>query len=269
MMLATGSKRFCCPRSAMACSAPAPMSPSESTAATATAAASEVGLASLVSPPLRADLAGAGPSGAPVRLGVMASGSGSNFEALAEAIAQGQLHASLALLICNTPDAPVLARAERWAVPTVLLDHRDYGSRAALDRAIAAQLQAHGVDWVIMAGWMRIVTPVLIDAFAQRIINIHPSLLPSFKGIRAIEQALSSGVRITGCSVHLVTEEMDSGPILMQAAVPILPGDTAELLHRRIQIQEHRILPGAIALAVDQARQNGPALDPGANANPG
>lgn len=221
-------------------------------------------LASLVSPPLPADPAGAGLAAVPVCLGVMASGSGSNFEALAEAISQGQLQARLAVLICNNPSAQVLARAERLGVPQVVLDHRQYDSRAALDGAIAAQLQAHGVDWVIMAGWMRIVTPVLIEAFAQRIINIHPSLLPSFKGIRAIEQALASGVRITGCSVHLVTEEMDSGPILMQAAVPILPEDTADSLHRRIQIQEHRILPGAIALAVDQARQASVAQSLGA-----
>lgn len=204
---------------------------------------------SLVSPPPLP-----GPSGAPVRLGVMASGSGSNFEALAEAIAAHQLNATLPVLIHNNPQAGVIERAQRHRVPTALLNHRDYDSREALDQAIVKTLRKHQVDWVIMAGWMRIVTPTLIDAFAQRIINIHPSLLPSFKGIRAIEQALASGVTITGCTVHIVTAEMDSGPVLMQAAVPILPGDTAESLHQRIQVQEHRILPGAIALAVEQTR---------------
>ncbi|PLZ50501.1 phosphoribosylglycinamide formyltransferase, partial [Fischerella thermalis] len=111
----------------------------------------------------------------------------------------------------------------------------------------------YNVDWVIMAGWMRLVTEVLIDAFTNKIINIHPSLLPSFKGSRAVEQALASGVKIAGCTVHLVSLEMDSGPILMQAAVPVLQGDTPETLHARIQVQEHRILPQAIALAAKQA----------------
>jgi len=186
----------------------------------------------------------------------MASGSGSNFEALALAIAAGQLNATIPILIYNNPQAGVVARAQRCNVSTILLNHRDYDSREALDQKIAETLREHQIDWVIMAGWMRIVTPTLIDAFAQRIINIHPSLLPSFKGIRAIEQALESGVQITGCTVHIVTEAMDSGPVLMQSAVPILPGDDADSLHQRIQVQEHRILPGAIALAVEQARRS-------------
>lgn len=196
----------------------------------------------------------AGPSGAPVKLGIMASGNGSNFEALAQAIAAGQLNATIPILIYNNPKAGVVERAKRHNVPTALLNHRDYDSREALDQKIAETLRAHDIEWVVMAGWMRIVTPTLIDAFAQRIINIHPSLLPSFKGIRAIEQALDSGVTITGCTAHIVTEEMDSGPVLMQSAVPILADDTPDSLHLRIQVQEHRILPGAIALAVEQAR---------------
>lgn len=203
----------------------------------------------LISPPPQA-----GPSGPPVRLGILASGSGSNFEAIAQAIAQGQLNATIAVLIYNNPGAGVVARGNRHNIPSLLLNHRDYDSREALDAKIVASLQAHGVEWVVMAGWMRIVTPMLIDAFAERMINIHPSLLPSFKGLGAIDQALASGVTIAGCTVHLVTAEMDSGPVLMQAAVPILPGDTAESLHQRVQVQEHRILPGAIALAVNRAR---------------
>ncbi|MEA5580316.1 phosphoribosylglycinamide formyltransferase [Nodularia harveyana UHCC-0300] len=185
----------------------------------------------------------------PLKLGVMASGSGSNFEAVAEAIAKEQLNAQIQVLIYNNPSAKAPIRAANRGVEAVLLNHRDYGNREAFDGAIVKTLQQYDVDWVIMAGWMRLVTPVLIDAFIDKIINIHPSLLPSFKGINAVEQALASGVKITGCTVHLVCLEVDSGPILIQAAVPILPEDTAETLHARIQIQEHRILPQAIAIA--------------------
>lgn len=185
----------------------------------------------------------------PLKLGVMASGSGSNFEAVAQAIANQQLNAQIQVLIYNNPSAKAAVRAANHGVEAVLLNHRDYSDRKAFDGEIVNTLQRYDVDWVIMAGWMRLVTPVLIDAFPDKIINIHPSLLPSFKGINAVEQALASGVKITGCTVHLVCLEVDSGPILMQAAVPILPEDTAETLHARIQIQEHRILPQAIALA--------------------
>ncbi|MFB2920491.1 phosphoribosylglycinamide formyltransferase [Aerosakkonema funiforme] len=185
----------------------------------------------------------------PLKLGIMASGNGSNFEAVAEAIASGELNAKTQVLIYNNPDAKVVARAERWGVPSILLNHRDYQKREDLDAKIVETFQQFGVEWVIMAGWMRIVTPVLIDAFPNQLINIHPSLLPSFRGVRAVEQALAAGVKITGCTVHLVVPEVDSGQILMQAAVPILPNDTSETLHGRIQVQEHRILPRAIALA--------------------
>lgn len=129
------------------------------------------------------------------------------------------------------------------------MNHRDFSNRKALDRAIVEEFKARDVEWVIMAGWMRIVTEELLKAFPQRVINIHPSLLPSFKGINAIEQALEAQVKITGCTVHLVDLEVDSGPILVQAAVPILPNDTPETLHQRIQIQEHRIITQGIAIA--------------------
>ncbi len=186
---------------------------------------------------------------APLALGVLASGSGSNFEAVQEAIAAGHLNAEIRVLIYNQPDAKAAARAERWGIPAVLLDHRQIRPREALDAEIVRVLQAHGVEWVVMAGWMRIVTNVLLEAFARRTLNIHPSLLPSFPGIRAIEQALAAGVKLTGCTVHLACLEVDSGPIVMQAAVPVLPDDTPASLHARIQVQEHRILPAAIALA--------------------
>ncbi|NER49519.1 MAG: phosphoribosylglycinamide formyltransferase [Symploca sp. SIO1A3] len=185
----------------------------------------------------------------PLKLGIMASGNGTNFEAIAQAIQDGRLNAQIQLLIYNNPGVKAAARAENWGVPAVLLNHRDYPQREDLDSKIAQTLQEYEVEWVVMAGWMRVVTSVLINAFPNRIINIHPSLLPSFKGVRGIEQALEAGVKITGCTVHLVTLEVDSGTILLQAAVPILPNDTPETLHARIQVQEHRILPQAIALA--------------------
>lgn len=189
------------------------------------------------------------PPGEPLKLGIMASGNGSNFEAIAQAIASQQLNAQIQVLIYNNPGIKAVARAEKWGVPAVLLNHRGYKRRADLDSAIVETLRQYEVKWLVMAGWMRVVTSVLIDAFPDRIINIHPSLLPSFKGVRAVEQALAAGVKIAGCTVHLVRPEVDSGPILIQAAVPVLPDDTPETLQARIQVQEHRILPQAIALA--------------------
>ena len=186
---------------------------------------------------------------APLKLGILASGNGSNFEAVQSAIAQGQLNAQTQVLIYNNPEAQAAVRAASWGVPSVLLNHRDFQIREDLDQQIVHRLRQHEVEWVIMAGWMRLVTPVLIDAFPNRIINIHPSLLPSFRGVRAVEQAIEAGVKITGCTVHIVCLEVDSGPILLQAAVPVLPDDTPHTLHARIQVQEHQILPQAIALA--------------------
>ncbi|WP_066374965.1 MULTISPECIES: phosphoribosylglycinamide formyltransferase [unclassified Anabaena] len=190
---------------------------------------------------------------APLKLGIMASGSGSNFEAVAQAIADKQLNAQIQVLIYNNPQAKVATRAADKGVKAVLLNHREYKSRESFDQEIVNTLQQYDVDWIVLAGWMRVVTSVLIDAFPNKIINIHPSLLPSFKGIHAVEQALQAGVKITGCTVHLVCLEVDSGPILVQAAVPILPDDTAETLHARIQVQEHQILPQAIAIAAGVA----------------
>lgn len=214
--------------------------------------------ASLVSPDLLLDdvliedsaVASSVPQGPPTTLGVMASGSGSNFEAIAQAIADGRLRANIAVVIYNNPDAKVAERAARLGIPAQLLDHRTFESREALDSAIAQTLNAHNVEWVIMAGWMRRVTQQLLTVFPQRILNIHPSLLPSFPGIRSVEQALKAQVKITGCSVHYVELVVDSGPIIMQAAVPVLADDTVETLQARIQVQEHRIFSQAIALAI-------------------
>jgi phosphoribosylglycinamide formyltransferase-1 len=182
----------------------------------------------------------------------MASGSGSNFEAVAAAIEGGNLNARIAVLIHNKPNIKAIDRAQNRGIPTVFLDRREYANREELDGAIVKTLQAHQVECVVMAGWMLVITQVLLDAYPDRVINIHPSLLPSFRGIRAIEQALAAGVKITGCTVHLVSLEVDAGPILVQAAVPVLPDDTADTLHARIQIQEHQILPQAIEILSQQ-----------------
>lgn len=207
---------------------------------------SSAATASLVSPAIPSPNSA---QGTPLKLGVMASGNGSNFEAVAGAIADGRLNAQIQVLIYNNPDAKAAARAANWGVPAVFLHHRDYQNREEFDGKIVQTLREYDVEWVIMAGWMRLVTPVFIDAFPNKMINIHPSLLPSFKGVRAVEQAIAAGVKIAGCTVHLVCLEMDSGLILMQAAVPVLADDTPETLHARIQIEEHRILPTAITLA--------------------
>jgi phosphoribosylglycinamide formyltransferase-1 len=190
----------------------------------------------------------------PIRLGILASGSGSNFEAIAQAIADGKLNATIALVIYNNPNAAVIERARRLGVKAILLDHRLYKRREDLDLAIVETLRQHQVDWVIMAGWMRIVTAVLLDAYRDRVLNIHPSLLPSFPGIRAVEQALAARVKVTGCTVHFAHLAVDSGPIVMQAVVPVMGDDTVETLHQRIQTQEYRIFPLAIALAAHQAQ---------------
>jgi phosphoribosylglycinamide formyltransferase 1 len=184
----------------------------------------------------------------PLKLGILASGSGSNFEVIAQAIQNQQLNAQVQVLIYNNPGAKAAARAEKYGIPSILLNHRDHKKREELDTQIVKTFQEYDVKWVIMAGWMRIVTQVLLDAFPDQVINIHPSLLPSFPGIRSVEQALAAKVKITGCTVHIAHLEVDTGPILMQAAVPILPDDTAETLHARIQVQEHKIMVGAIAL---------------------
>ena len=189
-----------------------------------------------------------------LRLGIMASGSGSNFEAIAQAIDQQKLNAHIQVVIYNNPGAGVSERAKRWGVPAILLNHREFESREALDQEIVTTLQHHQADWVIMAGWMRCVTEVLIDAFPKRVLNIHPSLLPSFPGLHAVQQALDAGVMLAGCTVHHVVLAVDSGPIVMQAAVPVLPDDTEETLHNRIHIQEHAIYPMAIALAAAAER---------------
>ncbi len=199
---------------------------------------------SLISPPLQSIRLKT-----PLKLGIMASGYGSNFEAIAQAIDTHQLNAEIRGVIYNNPEAKVKTKAQHWGVKSLLLDHRKYSSRQALEQEIIEVFKAEQVEWIIMAGWMRIVTEVLLTSYPDRILNIHPSLLPSFKGLHAVDLALAAKVKITGCTVHLASLEVDSGAIIMQAAVPILADDTVESLHIRIQQQEHKILPEAIALA--------------------
>lgn len=209
---------------------------------------------SIVSPSVSLPLASLAAS-EPLKLGILASGSGSNFQTIAEAIATQDLNAQIQVMVYNNPQAKAAERADCLRIPKVLLNHREFESREALDTAIIQVMQAHQVEWIIMAGWMRIVTQVLINAYPRRILNIHPSLLPSFPGVNAVAQALAAQVKITGCTVHFAELEVDRGPIVMQAAVPVFPDDTAETLHARIQVQEHLIYPRAIALAASQAFQ--------------
>jgi phosphoribosylglycinamide formyltransferase 1 len=192
----------------------------------------------------------------PIKIGVLASGAGSNFEAIAQAIAQQNLVAQIEVLVYNNPQAKAAVRSQHYNIPAQLLNHRDYPTREALDQVIVELLQTYGVELVVMAGWMRVVTPVLLEAFPNRVLNIHPSLLPSFKGIRAVEQAIAAGVKITGCTAHWVVPEVDSGEILVQAAVPVLPDDTPDTLHARIQVQEHRVIVAAIAQATQQLKMH-------------
>jgi phosphoribosylglycinamide formyltransferase-1 len=188
----------------------------------------------------------------PLRLAVLASGRGSNLQAIIDAIEQRRLRAVLAVVISNKAEAQALERARRHGAPDVFLDPAPYkgrpDSREAYDRAVLEVLQKHDVKLVALAGYMKIVTRVLIDAYPNRIMNIHPALLPAFPGLKAQQQALDWGVKVSGCTVHFVTEGVDEGPIIRQAVVPVLEGDTAESLETRILVEEHRIYPEAIQL---------------------
>ena len=185
-----------------------------------------------------------------LRLGVLASGSGSNLQAILDACAAGRIAAQVAVVVCNLPGAGALDRARAASVPAVLLPHQGV-PREAYDALLVAQLRRHEVDLVCLAGFMRILSPVLLGAFENKILNIHPSLLPAFPGLHAVRQALTAGVRVSGCTVHLVDAGMDTGPVLVQAAVPVLDGDDEAALAARILAQEHRCYPRAIGLWAD------------------
>ncbi len=188
----------------------------------------------------------------PLRLGVLASGRGSNLQAIIDAIEAKRLDAAIAVVVSNKHDAMALDRAQRHGVKGIFLDPKSTGGasepRKAYDEKILETLKTHDVQLVLLAGYMKIVTPVLIEAYPWRMMNIHPSLLPSFPGLHAQQQALDAGVKISGCTVHFVTEGVDEGPIIAQAAVPVKEDDTVDSLSARILEQEHLLYPHAIQL---------------------
>jgi phosphoribosylglycinamide formyltransferase-1 len=183
-------------------------------------------------------------------LGVLISGRGSNLQAILDAIAQGRLDARVRVVVSNVAGAAGLERAAQARVPTEVISHRGR-DRQSFDEALVARLRAAEVSWVVLAGFMRIVTPVFLRAFPDRVINIHPSLLPAFPGVDAQAQALAHGVKVSGCTVHLVTEGVDAGPIIAQAAVPVLPGDDRDALAERILAREHETLVQALQYAAE------------------
>ncbi len=181
-------------------------------------------------------------------LGVLASGTGTNFDAIAAAIDDGRLQADIAVLICNRTEAKVLAKAKTRGIHCLLIPHAEFPDRETFDTAVADALEAAGTELVVLAGFDRIVTAALLDRFTNRMVNIHPALLPAFKGTDAQAQAADYGVAIAGATVHFVDEHMDHGPIIVQAAVPVAPGEDAHTVQQRILAQEHRIYPYAIQL---------------------
>jgi phosphoribosylglycinamide formyltransferase-1 len=185
------------------------------------------------------------------RLGVLISGRGSNLQSIIDAIAAGTVNASIAVVVSNRAEAGGLERARAAGVETAVLRTKDYPDRQSYDRALVGVLRSHEVGLVCLAGFMRLVGAPLLDAFPQRILNIHPSLLPSFPGLHAQAQALAHGVLVSGATVHLVDADLDAGPIIAQAAVPVLPGDSEETLAARILVEEHRLYPAAIAAVLD------------------
>lgn len=182
----------------------------------------------------------------PARLGVLLSGRGSNFVALAEALARGVAPAEVVVVASNVAEAPGIARARDLGIPTAILPHGDFPSRAAHETALARVLRDASVEWICLAGYMRVLGPELVAAWPQRILNIHPSLLPAFPGLHAQRQALAAGVRVSGCTVHLVDAGLDSGPIVVQRAVPVEDGDDESALAARILVEEHLAYPEAL-----------------------
>lgn len=188
----------------------------------------------------------------PLRVAVFASGRGSNLQAIIDAIENGQIHSKIVAVISNKKDAVALERARKHGLPDVFVDPKPFAgrpdSREAYDRALLEILTSYDVELVLLAGYMKIVTAVLVNAYTNRMMNIHPSLLPSFPGLDVQKKAIEWGCKLAGCTVHFVTEGVDEGPIILQAAVPILDGDTSETLAARILIQEHKIYPRAVQL---------------------
>jgi phosphoribosylglycinamide formyltransferase-1 len=186
-------------------------------------------------------------------IGVLISGRGSNLQAIVDAIAAGRLDARIGVVISNRPEAAGLERAVRGGIETLVLSHRGFGTREDYDRALVEALRVRGVELVCLAGFMRLLSPVFVEAFPNAVLNIHPSLLPAFPGLDAQRQALDHGVKVTGATVHLVTPELDAGPIVLQAPVAVFDGDTVETLSARILAEEHRIYPEAVGIVLGRA----------------
>jgi len=182
-----------------------------------------------------------------VTLGVLISGRGSNLQAIAHAIEARELDASIGVVVSNRPEAAGLSFAAGRGIPAVVLPHGDFASRSAYDQALVGELRSRGVTLVCLAGFMRLLGPDFCAAFPEAVLNIHPSLLPAFPGVDAQRQALEYGVKVSGATVHFVTPELDAGPIVLQAAVPVEAGDTEQSLSARILETEHRLYPAAIA----------------------
>jgi len=183
-----------------------------------------------------------------VSIGVLISGGGTNLQSIIDAIEAKQLDAKIQLVLSNKADAYGLVRAKNHAIPTEVLDHKSFPSREAYDQAVVDLLHGGGVELVVLAGFMRLLSPVFIKAYSNRIMNIHPALLPAFAGLHVQKKALEHGVRFAGCTVHFVNEECDEGPIIIQAVVPVFADDTEDALAARILKQEHKIYPRAIQL---------------------
>jgi phosphoribosylglycinamide formyltransferase-1 len=183
-----------------------------------------------------------------LKIGVLASGSGSNLQSIIDNIEAGLIPAEITCVISNNAAAFALQRAKMHDIPALHIDHRIFTGREAYDAALVETLSEYGVKLVVLAGFMRIITPVLLNAFPSAVMNIHPALLPAFPGIHAQRQALDYGVKITGCSVHFVDAGTDTGPVIIQAAVPVIEGDNEESLSARILVEEHRIYPEAVRL---------------------
>ncbi len=196
-----------------------------------------------------------------LKVGVLISGRGSNLQALLDACADPAFPAGIALVISNIAGAPGLDRAEQAGVPTLVIDHKPFPSRAAFDAKMDEALRAAGIELVCLAGFMRLLSDEFVEGWRDRMINIHPSLLPSFKGLRTHAQALAAGVKLHGCTVHFVTPALDDGPIIAQAEVPVLAGDTEETLAARVLEAEHRLYPEALKLVAE-------GKPPGAGLNP-
>jgi len=185
-------------------------------------------------------------------IGILISGRGSNMQAILDAVRQGELEAQVGIVLSNVATAAGLSRAKEAGVPTTVIDHKSFSSREEFDRAIVDELKKREVDVVCLAGFMRLLSSLFVRAFPGRILNIHPSLLPAFPGLNAQRQALEHGVKVSGCTVHIVDEELDHGPIVLQTAVPVREDDTKETLSSRILEEEHRAYPRAVRLLLDR-----------------